>query len=408
VSPEIRGRAGHAGIVPAVPASYVDYGFYTELFMAGSQETDRTTGTGADIALAAVERAAYELRCGRPVFVVDGSGHASLVLATEMANEQRIAALRDASGAAPDIVLTHHRAATLKIRLYTPDVVRIPYPDWLTAGQIRQLADPQFDLADPMRGPFLASREPVPATVAASVKLAKIARLLPSTLAVRVAEIEIGRHPDIVVANAADIGAYDEAAASALKRVAAARVPLAGAENARIVAFRPADGGIEHLAIVIGDPEPPGPALIRLHSECFTGDLLGSLKCDCGDQLRGAIEQIGKEGSGILLYLAQEGRGIGLINKLRAYALQDQGFDTVEANQRLGFEDDERVFLGAAEMLRQLGFSKVRLLTNNPRKVAQLEEYGIEVVERVAHAFPTNEHNERYLAVKAEKSGHIL
>ena len=376
--------------------------------MAGSQGTDTTAATGAETALAAVERAAYELRCGRPAFVVDGSGQAALVLATEMANEQRIQALRDISGSDPDIVLTHHRASTLKIRLYTPDVVRIPYPDWLTAGQIRQLADPQFDLADPMRGPFLASREPVPANVAASVKLAKIARLLPSTLAVGVGEIEIGRHPDIVVVSATDIGGYDETAASSLKRVTAAKVPLAGAENARIVAFRPADGGIEHLAIVIGEPEPPGPTLIRLHSECFTGDLLGSLKCDCGEQLRGAIEQIGKEGSGILLYLAQEGRGIGLINKLRAYALQDQGFDTVEANQRLGFEDDERVFLAAAEMLRQLGFSKVRLLTNNPRKVAQLEEYGIEVVERVAHAFPTNVHNERYLAVKAEKSGHIL
>ncbi len=373
--------------------------------MAAEKDVSDTTDSAA---LTGVERAAFELRCGRPVFVVDGGERVALVLATEMATEARIAMLQAIGRASPDVVLTHHRAATLKVRLYTPDVVRIPYPDWLTAGQIRQLADPQFDLADPMRGPFLASRDPVPDTVAGSVKLAKIARLLPSTLAVLVPAIEVGRHPETVAVSASDIAGYDDAAASALKRVAAARVPLAGAENARIVAFRPADGGIEHLAIVIGEPEPPGPALVRLHSECFTGDLLGSLKCDCGDQLRGAIEQIGKEGSGILLYLAQEGRGIGLINKLRAYALQDQGFDTVEANQRLGFEDDERVFLAAAEMLRQLGFSKVRLLTNNPRKVAQLEEYGIEVAERVPHAFPTNEHNERYLAVKAEKSGHLL
>ena len=377
--------------------------------MAVETDHDPLPGLNTPSPLATVERAAFELRCGRPVFVLDESDRATAVIATEMANEARIQGLIDlADGKLPHIVLTHHRAATLKIRLYTPEFVRIPYPDWLTAGQIRQLADPQYDLADPMRGPFLAERDPIAESVKGSVKLAKIARILPSVLANTVPAIQVGVYPDIVTVNAGDIAAYDTRAAAGLKRVTAAKVPLEGAENAKIIAFRPADGGIEHLAIVIGDPEPPGPALVRIHSECFTGDLIGSLKCDCGEQLKGAIHQIGAEGSGILLYLAQEGRGIGLINKLRAYALQDQGFDTVEANQRLGFEDDERVFLAAAEMLRQLGFSKVRLLTNNPRKVAQLEEFGIEVPERVAHAFESNEHNERYLAVKAEKSGHIL
>mgnify|MGYP006103513021 FL=1 len=377
--------------------------------MPGETETNNQLGFGTPSPLARVERAAYELRCGRPVFVLDSTDRAAVILATEMATEAKIQALADlVGGQMPHVVLTHHRAETLKIRLYTPEVVRIPYPDWLSASQIRQLADPQFDLADPMRGPFVAEREDVEESVAGGVKLAKIARILPSTMSSVVPAIKVGTHPDIVAVNAADISNYDIRAASALKRVTAAKVPLEGAENARIVAFRPEDGGIEHLAIVIGDPDTSGPTLVRLHSECFTGDLIGSLKCDCGDQLRGAIAQIGKEGSGVLLYLAQEGRGIGLINKLRAYALQDQGFDTVEANQRLGFEDDERNFLAAAEMLRQLGFSKVRLLTNNPRKVAQLEEYGIEVVERVTHSFPTNEHNEHYLAIKAEKSGHIL
>jgi GTP cyclohydrolase II len=377
--------------------------------MTGEKITDNIPGLQTPSPLASVERAAYELRCGRPVFVLDDTDHAALILATEMATEPRIQALAElGDGQAPHIVLTHHRAETLKIRLYTPEIVRIPYPDWLTADQVRQLADPQFDLADPMRGPFTAERDPVPVSVAGSVKLAKISRILPSVLSTIVPIVKIGGYPDVVAVNAADIEAYDTRAASALKRVTAAKVPLEGAENARIIAFRPDDGGIEHLAIVIGDPEPPGPALVRLHSECFTGDLIGSLKCDCGEQLRGAIHQIGKEGHGILLYLAQEGRGIGLINKLRAYALQDQGFDTVEANQRLGFEDDERVFLAAAEMLHQLGFSKVRLLTNNPRKVSQLEDFGIEVSERVAHMFESNEHNERYLAIKAEKSGHIL
>ena len=357
--------------------------------------------------LAQVERAAFELRCGRPVFTLDDSDHAVLAFATEMATAEAIDELRKL-GDEIDVVLTVRRAETLKIRQYTPEVVRIPYPDWLTAEQVRRLADPQFDLADPMRGPFLAKRDPIPDAVAASVKLAKISRLLPSTLCASAPLVRIGAHPDIATVAAREIADYDLRTASTLKRVAGARIPLADAENSRVMAFRPDDGGVEHLAVVTGDPAPPGPVLVRLHSECFTGDLLGSLKCDCGDQLRGAIEQISGEGAGILLYLAQEGRGIGLINKLRAYALQDQGFDTIEANRRLGFEDDERVFAAAAEMLRQLGFSKVKLLTNNPRKIAQLEEYGVEVVERVGHTFPSNVHNERYLAVKAEKSGHLF
>jgi GTP cyclohydrolase II len=145
-----------------------------------------------------------------------------------------------------------------------------------------------------------------------------------------------------------------------------------------------------------------------LHSECFTGDLLGSLKCDCGNQLRGAIEEISKAGGGVLLYLAQEGRGIGLINKLRAYRLQDQGFDTIEANERLGFEADERLYGIAARMLKLLGYNAVRLLTNNPDKVAALKAAGIKVAARVRHAFPENEHNHAYLKTKAQKAGHLF
>jgi len=204
------------------------------------------------------------------------------------------------------------------------------------------------------------------------------------------------------------MGAYQAAAARSLKIVGEARVPLAGAEQARIVAFRPSDGGTEHLAIIIGEPPRDRPVLTRLHSECFTGDLLGSLRCDCGDQLRGAIAEIGRHGHGILLYLAQEGRGIGLVNKLRAYRLQDSGADTFDANHQLGFDADERVYLPAAEMLRQLGFGEVRLMTNNPAKVEGLVHCGIAVVERVSHVFPANGHNERYLETKAAKFGHLF
>jgi GTP cyclohydrolase II len=148
--------------------------------------------------------------------------------------------------------------------------------------------------------------------------------------------------------------------------------------------------------------------LIRLHSECLTGDVFGSLKCDCGPQLRVALQIIGANGGGVLLYLRQEGRGIGLANKIRAYALQDRGLDTVDANRRLGFADDERDYGVAAAMLRALGISEVRLLTNNPAKVAGLEAAGIKVAERVAHQMPANPHNADYLTAKRKRSGHLL
>ena len=362
--------------------------------------------------LAGVDRAAGDLRRGLPVVVADpGSAAGVVAFAAELASEARLAALRGWSAEEPDLVITHNRAATLKVRLYTPDVVRIPVPDWLPIEALASLADPATDLSQPMRGPFEARRAPVPEGVIAAIRLAKIARLLPAVLAVSLDDVATALGAidgGLLRVAASDVMAYDVAAACALERVTSARVPLEGAEAARIVAFRPPDGGIEHLAIVIGEPQPPGPVLARLHSECFTGDLLGSLKCDCGQQLRGAIEQISAAGSGILIYLAQEGRGIGLINKLRAYALQDQGFDTVEANERLGFEADERLFLPAAEILRRLGFAKVRLMTNNPDKVEGLGHFGIEVTERVPHAFPSNDHNAFYLSTKAKKSGHLL
>ncbi len=212
----------------------------------------------------------------------------------------------------------------------------------------------------------------------------------------------------LLLVDAGDVFQYRSTVARALEVVSEARVPLAGAEDARIIAFRPHDGGIEHLAVALGDPRPPAPVLMRLHSECFTGDLLASLRCDCGDQLRGAISEIAAAGGGLLLYLAQEGRGIGLVNKLRAYDLQDRGFDTLDANEQLGFDADERIYLPAAQMLRQLGFAAVRLMTNNPEKVAQLERLGIAVVERVPHHFPDNQHNEVYLRTKAARSGHYL
>jgi GTP cyclohydrolase II len=189
--------------------------------------------------------------------------------------------------------------------------------------------------------------------------------------------------------------------------VARAKIPLDNMPPTQIVAFRASDDGQEHVALVVGafSGKPP---LVRLHSECLTGDVFGSLKCDCGPQLKEALRIIGVAGGGVLLYMRQEGRGIGLANKVRAYSLQDRGLDTVDSNRRLGFADDERDYGHAAAMLRALGISSVRLLTNNPGKAQSLEKAGIEVSERVAHQMPANPHNSDYLATKRKKSGHIL
>jgi GTP cyclohydrolase II len=217
----------------------------------------------------------------------------------------------------------------------------------------------------------------------------------------------------LLTVDAADVLGYPATAATSLTRVAEARVPLEDAPEARIVAFRAAEGGIEHLAILIGAPEKTamegGAPLVRAHSECFTGDLLGSLRCDCGPQLRGAIARMGQDpAGGVLLYLAQEGRGIGLVNKLRAYTLQDAGLDTLDANRALGYGADERNFLVAATMLRAIGVERVRLLTNNPDKIAGLTACGIEVMGREAHAFDPNGVNDGYLKTKALRFGHLL
>jgi len=340
-------------------------------------------------------------RRGRAV-TISGPGGAIVARALETLTAPALVALKRAKAAR--LVLSHARARTLKIRIYTPDVVALAIPRDMDLATLRAIADPTDDLAYPLKGPFDTLRETVPASYAASVKLAKLAGLLPAA----VVESARGAAKGKAALSAADIFAYDDEIVRTLKIVARARVPLEGAEKTELISFRPEDGGPEHYAILINAPPTAKPILTRLHSECFTGDLLGSLKCDCGTQLRGAIEAISKAGGGVVLYLAQEGRGIGLINKLRAYRLQDQGFDTIDANARVGFEADERQYGIAARMLQLLGYKSVRLLTNNPDKVAGLKAAGVKVAARVPHAFPDNEHNRAYLRTKADRAGHLL
>ncbi|HTZ79667.1 MAG TPA: GTP cyclohydrolase II [Stellaceae bacterium] len=362
-------------------------------------------------ALVEIDRAITDLRRGGFV-VLRAPETALLMLAAEAVTDTALADLARLAGAPPALAITRRRAAVLGLvdaPMGPGGSVLLAVPEKADALQLRDLADP--GASAPEIPPIAPLDGTIRAAADAAVELVKLARLLPAAVIAplsRAAVQKIVGSATVLSVESAHVLDYQASAARSLRRVSEARVPLKDAEKTRIIAFRPSDGGLEHLAILIGDPDPATPVLTRLHSECFTGDLLGSLRCDCGDQLRGAITELSRAGGGVLLYLAQEGRGIGLVNKLRAYELQDAGFDTVDANEQLGFDADERVYLPAAEMLRQLGFARVRLLTNNPEKMAALTRCGIQVVERVPHVFPANGHNERYLKTKAARSGHLL
>jgi len=367
-----------------------------------------TASVTARLAPTAVERLARargDLRMGVPV-VLTGEGRAALAIAVEALTPERLAALRMTGQ--PEIALTARRAQTLKAIAYDGDVARFALPptaglDWLLA-----LADPSDDLGWPMKGPFHTLRDGSADLHRAAIRLAKSAHLLPAALLVPIRHpLQLAEDQSLTLLTLSEIGAELDRL-SPLHPVVDARLPMAAAEAGRVHIFRPEDGGAEHYAIEVGRPDRAAPVLARLHSACFTGDVLGSLKCDCGPQLRAALEAMGAEGAGVLLYLNQEGRGIGLANKMRAYSLQDQGFDTVEANHRLGFEDDERDFRIGADILRRMGFSAVRLLTNNPRKVDMLASCGLTVTERVPLRVGRTAQNAAYLATKAAKSGHLL
>jgi GTP cyclohydrolase II len=354
----------------------------------------------------AVQHAARMLRMGGIVRIEDGSLAVDVIAAeTAMgeAHDEFLAHLPRGSV----LVLTGQRLMSLGVAAEAEAVHELPLSrDVTTPAMVAMLADPTAPAAQ--HAPSLADTAPADRPVAAAaVELCKLSGLLPAAI-LAPEGVSLAAATERTSVELSAILAYRRLAASTLRPVSEARVPLADAENVRIVSFRPADGGPEQFAILIGQPERETAPLARLHSECFTGDLLGSLRCDCGDQLRGAIRRMAHEGAGVLLYLAQEGRGIGLANKLRAYTLQESGLDTVEANHHLGFENDERDFWAAAAMLRQLGIARVRLLTNNPSKLAQLEQHGIEIAGRVPHIFEANAHNRGYLLTKALKSGHML
>ena len=342
----------------------------------------------------ALERAIAALRAGRPVKV------GNVAILSVETGSQALLELLDPKGNAP-MLLSGPRAMALGLgnahdAAGESSPVEVRHCEWLDRDAARVLADPARDFDRGPIGPLQAIPVEHPGCARAALSLTRLAGLLPALWLVE-------SDTNVTI----DRDAIERAASARVATIVArANLPLDDLPSSQMVAFRDPASGEEHVGLVVGafGGQPP---LIRLHSQCLTGDVFGSLKCDCGPQLKEALRILGAAGGGVLLYLRQEGRGIGLANKLRAYALQDRGLDTVDANRRLGFADDERDYGMAAAMLRALGIDRVRLLTNNPNKVVGLEREGIAVMERVAHHMPTNPHNADYIATKRKRSGHL-
>ena len=337
------------------------------------------------------QRARADLRIGLPVWA-----NGLLLGSVETLPPARLAAMRAAGPLV--LALSGRRAETLRARAYDGDVARVAVPEGADLAWLRAVADPAGDLRHPLKGPLATLRDGDAGPWRRGVALAKAAQPVRAVVGVAAPA------PPAITALPPEAGAE-----VALVEVSAARVPLAVHAGGRVRVWRA--GSEEHAAAELGLVDRARPVLVRLHSACFTGDVLGSTKCDCGPQLHAALDAmaaLARAGDGgVLLYLAQEGRGIGLANKLRAYDLQDQGFDTVEANHRLGFEDDERDFRTGATILRAMGIGAVRLMTNNPRKLAMMAAQGIAVAERVPLRAGEAGEAAAYLAVKRAKSGHL-
>jgi GTP cyclohydrolase II len=350
----------------------------------------------------AVDRAIVELRRGRAI-AIEGEGRTLVIAALEAASSallDKLLALSDETA----LLVTAERvqAASLNATAVGPVAVSVRNADDLAAlrvyGGIAGFRDPP----DPAL--TVSSWSGSTPLLTAAFRLAKASRLIPALIG-----FETERLDDASVARVT-LGALRVSAdlnRSTLIRVSESLLPLAGAENARIALFRDEHSDGEHVAVVIGEPGTDAAVPVRLHSACLTGDVLGSLRCDCGEQLKTAVERIAELGAGVLLYLDQEGRGIGLANKLRAYSIQDSGVDTVDADRHLGFSADERTYDVAAAILKNLGINKVQLMTNNPHKIEALREQDIDVVGRLALVTNSNSYNERYLRAKREKAGHL-
>ena len=345
-----------------------------------------------------VQRALAEFHAGRPVMIHAGK-EALVALPVDGADADRIAAFRSLlHPRLPRLVITAHRARALG--LPTEPVLLELDPDDDEESIFALAADADVDRK-------IAISPAGPAAIAA-IELAKLVQRLPALLVADAATVpEMTFDPPLVSVEAKAVGHFQRNIINSLTIAGEARVPLQNGITTRVVVFRDAIGG-SPVAIIVGQPDFSRPMPVRLHSACLTGDVFGSRRCDCGDQLKLALTRLEEAGGGVILYLEQEGRGLGLANKMRAYDLQDDGLDTVDANTTLGFDDDERDYGVAARMLEMLGCNRVVMLTNNPGKLAGVAGAGIEISGRMPLNTPINAHNRRYLSAMARRAGHLL
>lgn len=340
-----------------------------------------------------VERALSEFRSGRPVFI-DAGADAGLVIGVEALTPESLPALDVLADGRARLVLPAARLRYLGQERTTPGTLALPFLD---ANRIHALSVKLEARIDAPVGP--AARIDT-----AALELAALALTLPGVVI-----LPLAKAPQGALSVSADaIEGFRAHNAVDLKLVSRAPVPLEYAQKAEFVVFRGGEGMRDQVAVVVNAPDLSKPVFVRMHSACLTGDLFGSLKCDCGDQLRNTVRAMAEGEGGILLYLDQEGRGNGIANKMRAYKLQSQGWDTYDADEALGFDLDQRHFDFAADMLKQLGVRSVRLMTNNPSKIAALQSSGLDVVsdQRILGR-PTAE-NVRYLASKRDRAGHFI
>ena len=358
------------------------------------------------------ERGLFDLQRGRPVCVADDSGSTrTLLAAVEGLTTQTLDLLRRIAAAELCLTVTDHRARALGLSHHQDGGAGVSLV-------LPPETDPEgiLELACAATGPFVPPTDVRRATnaEAGGLTIARLARLLPAIVTVEVRPSESAvdgmiTGGEVLCVSTAEIQALARNGRLEVTHVSEGPVPLVDAEDAQFMSFREGSGMLEHVAILTGQrAQWPDPVPVRIHSACLTGDLFGSLRCDCGEQLRGSLRVFAARGGGVLLYLSQEGRGIGFGNKLRAYSLQQRGLDTVDADCTLGFGADERRYDAAVAMLRHLGVDRVQLLTNNPEKVRALREAGIEVTDRQPLYGTLNPHNVRYVRAKVQRAGHWL